>query len=714
VSRLLVFVMILLLSIYLLALGWTGQEFLPYANADHALDLDAVEPINVPLNESLEIELTGSGFTDETRAFMHLDVNNQDAVVGSFPLLSIPHDLELYDDTLVVASNGNGLHRIDVSRPLAPKVMMHPWVSMSSVLDIKRHGDFFYLSCAKKGVEIARTSSSGRLSRVRRLNSWSIALASEVVGNYLFVAANIDGVLVYDLDDPKNDRPIETHDFGVRVRGLAVYEDYLYLVAGREGVIICRVAKDGGLQQVGRMATQRIAKSVEIFGDTLFLLEQGRVSQFSLVRPEKPELIVGRSYVDSPAKILPVGDQLYVIDVLNGLGVIDMRSGQLAPSIEFMGVGGKPRSIIQVGDYLYVATAGNELKIIDPQKILPRQTVCSITASGLQDGLPPAAVSDLLLVGHYLYFTDRQAAYQRDLSIQDCQPQLLAKGAFVSFAYADGYLFAAKHQGGIEVFDVSQPGQVARVAEWPDIRAQHLKVKENYLLVAHPTNGVALFDISNFSKPIALDHVDDAAAQRIDVEEGLVAIAVEEQGVKFYRLENERLSYVSRLDLPFPLSGFSMTTNLQIVDKKIFVANGDAGLMIADISNPEGPKLISALKLPGFVNGVLVDGDLALVASRYSGMHTVDISDISAPRLVNSMNIPEISKSLQIRNGMIFVNNGVRGITVIPEPVELHTKRLSAEKLGIKIPSSQLPGRYNLQVTRKGTSATLSSVLVVE
>ena len=64
-----------------------------------------------------------------------------------------------------------------------------------------------------------------------------------------------------------------------------------------------------------------------------------------------------------------------------------------------------------------------------------------------------------------------------------------------------------------------------------------------------------------------------------------------------------------------------------------FVADGNSGMQIIDVSNPSISKLISSIKTSGYSSDIALSpsGTIAYVAAGESGLQVIDISDVSNP-----------------------------------------------------------------------------------
>ncbi|MHB8079385.1 MAG: LVIVD repeat-containing protein [Candidatus Krumholzibacteriia bacterium] len=67
-----------------------------------------------------------------------------------------------------------------------------------------------------------------------------------------------------------------------------------------------------------------------------------------------------------------------------------------------------------------------------------------------------------------------------------------------------------------------------------------------------------------------------------------------------------------------------------------FVAGGDSGLVVYDVSDPSLPRKVGACRAAGGATRVTLSGDLALVLGSYNSLHVVDVSAPESPREIGA------------------------------------------------------------------------------
>ena len=96
-----------------------------------------------------------------------------------------------------------------------------------------------------------------------------------------------------------------------------------------------------------------------------------------------------------------------------------------------------------------------------------------------------------------------------------------------------------------------------------------------------------------------------------------------------------------------------------------YVADGNSGLLIIDISNPSNPTFKSHYDTPGSVYGVALSGSYAYVADYNLGLWIIDISDLSKPTFKGSYDTPSFASGVALSGNYAYVADGLSGLQII-------------------------------------------------
>jgi len=102
---------------------------------------------------------------------------------------------------------------------------------------------------------------------------------------------------------------------------------------------------------------------------------------------------------------------------------------------------------------------------------------------------------------------------------------------------------------------------------------------------------------------------------------------------------------------------------IKVAGNFAYLAGGDAGLVIVDISNGANPILSGSYKTAEAAKDIFIDGSYAYVAAQQS-LEILDISVPSAPALVKSLKFKKAT-NVYVHNGVAFVTDDLAGLIVI-------------------------------------------------
>ena len=92
---------------------------------------------------------------------------------------------------------------------------------------------------------------------------------------------------------------------------------------------------------------------------------------------------------------------------------------------------------------------------------------------------------------------------------------------------------------------------------------------------------------------------------------------------------------------------------------------GDGVLTIADISNPNTPKVIGRMENLGITRQIQVRDSIAYIAARGDGLFIVDVSDPSQPTLLSKYDTIEFATGLTLGGDIVFLACRLYGIELV-------------------------------------------------
>jgi len=103
-----------------------------------------------------------------------------------------------------------------------------------------------------------------------------------------------------------------------------------------------------------------------------------------------------------------------------------------------------------------------------------------------------------------------------------------------------------------------------------------------------------------------------------------------------------------------------------------YAATGQAGLQVIDVSDPAHPQRVGGYDTSGFAYGVAVSGNYAYVADGPAGLQVIDVSDPAHPRRMGGYNTSGSAYGVAVSGNYAYVADGDWGLAVFNLPSAPH------------------------------------------
>jgi hypothetical protein len=190
-------------------------------------------------------------------------------------------------------------------------------------------------------------------------------------------------------------------------------------------------------------------------------------------------------------------------------------------------------------------------------------------------------------------------------------------------------------------------------------------------------------------------------------------VATKSQGVQIYSVGSQgSLNYSGELSLPFPMDHFANAVALKVQDDIAYIANGRMGLLIADVTRPAAPEIISLVGIPGFAKGLSLGRDRVFVSSQDSGVSVINIEDLHHPFREAYLQIQGLARGITVVDRRIYAACNKLGVTVVPEPQRLEDiEKTSSNHVRVAVPAVDEAGRYDLQISDRSKLVRQTNLL---
>ncbi len=160
------------------------------------------------------------------------------------------------------------------------------------------------------------------------------------------------------------------------------------------------------------------------------------------------------------------------------------------------------------------------------------------------------------------------------------------------------------------------------------------------------------WDIRDPAAPVQLPVLQEPGIsyEGIDTSGDALFVGLHEDGLGVYRFD--RLAGFRRTAA---LSGFHNAWGVCARGSRVFVADGEGGLVTVDADDPDAPRIAGRVQTGGLATDVVVDGDLAYVAAGSAGLVVVSVADFARPRIVGRAAMPGAAVRVAYADQRVFV-----------------------------------------------------------
>ncbi|HAS8478182.1 TPA: hypothetical protein I7768_14410 [Vibrio vulnificus] len=118
---------------------------------------------------------------------------------------------------------------------------------------------------------------------------------------------------------------------------------------------------------------------------------------------------------------------------------------------------------------------------------------------------------------------------------------------------------------------------------------------------------------------------------------------------------------------PEPLSVINIpgyANNVDVSGDFAYVAAGNSGLVVVDLSDRRSPQLVAEIDSDGVAIDVVADGSYVYLADGGKGLKIYDVSDNANPRFVGGADTAGLAQDLAVQGDLVYLADSVGGIQV--------------------------------------------------
>lgn len=379
---------------------------------------------------------------------------------------------------------------------------------------------------------------------------------------------------------------------------------------------------------LGRLRLNGAIEGLAVAGTTVFAAAGAAGVHF--VDASSPGAMVLRATFNTSGHahgVAAAGTRLYVADGVGGLRIVDVASPSSPVLLGALATIGPARAIWTDGTTAYLVDQHEGLLVLNVSSpaAITRTGVCRLVAEG----------ESLAVSGSYAYVGDGEGKLNVVNLTTPSAPVLATnlvlagQGLGVAIGPAS-HLFVAAGAAGVQPVNVSSPAApvLLAAADTPG-EATAIAISGSTAFVADGFGGLRILNVSAPSAPALLATAGSGLRARHSAvtTNGIVYVAAGEKGIEIYD--------VSAAGAPVRIGGFAGAgdaTGVALAGGRLFVADGLNGLRIADLTTPSNLTLRATYTnaAVGAMRCVAATATRAVVTDGRV-VHAVDVTDPSAP-----------------------------------------------------------------------------------
>ena len=702
------------------------------------------------------------------------------SIIGQYTTECFAETVVVCDNVLYIAAGDKGLITVDVVDPADPRFIGQIF-SGKHCFDVTLTDSIALVAAAEDGLLIASLENPKAPSELAMLDTPGVARSVLVDGDKVFVADDWKGVSVADISDPIKPVYISHIDTAGNAFGLAKEGNILYVADAYMGLRILDISDLSLPKDLSNFAPEYSQLThLALYNGLLYCVDRGNgLFCFNISQPYSIKLL--NLYAGSiplplilPSELLGWENRTEITR-LGILGVIDNDSLQPYNEItraEFASMlcrilhldpepdtRTKPFVDVPVGDPA-LQDARNvvrlglmatiESDIFGPNKHMTYTDVVSALLK-LVNRMPSNDDRDsyMCAVSEYgldrVFIGDPQQAVQRanalamlyktiaEIPDSITNRTLLESSMDITLEAApsnaynltinDGYAYIPALKDGLFIIDIHEPSNPRQIAHLDmPVPVNLVKIKGNYAYVFGLFD-VYIVDISDPSNPYRVNEMigNTGGPTTSAVIEGNKIYMTNEWGLLILSIEDPtRCELISDTALMYnEIWSSDMTADIFVRDDIAYIAFGERGIEIYDVSDPMNIQLINQYKDTGFLttnvqflNGYLfvryeenvnntrnirmlditdpmqpiqvgnindigdssfnfsigISNDIILIPNERKGIQLIDISDMKNPIRLGYINTPGIANHVEINDGVAFVTDGIGGVFILALP----------------------------------------------
>ncbi|MBN2441081.1 MAG: hypothetical protein JXJ04_07035 [Spirochaetales bacterium] len=540
--------------------------------------------------------------------------------IGSYNTKDFAYSVDVQGSYAYVADRNNGLVIINVSDPASPYQTGH-YSTPGYAYDVKVRGTCAYIAADGAGLCIVDISTPAAPSLLSVFPVTGYASAVAIDDKYAYVTVKDFGLSIIDISDPASPQEAGSYALDESPLGITIADTFAYVAGGEAGLMVIDISDPTKPGSAGTFDTPHMARDVAVAGTIACVADDA--SGIQILDISDPDDIAFLGSCDTPgsggARSVAISTiYAYVANDNGGVLFINIENPEHPVLVESYTSVSSAKGIFVKDEYAYVAAYDAGFYILSAAE-----------PSGLSYDSPIDTSSEIKGIevdGSYAYV----AASGQGLLVYSLNPgttpvlagSYTTAGVVWQVLVCGNFAFLTGYNAGLEIVDISDPAACEYVASC-DIPDSTLSaaLSGDYIYVSYRLSsgesGVVQYDISDPWNPEFINScATNKSAKEIAISGDYLYVADEDEGICI--INKNSLVQASSYATTGKAAGVTIRNSL------VCIADGFAGVQVAEISGSELPSFLGAYDTPGFSYGTEMCGGYLFVADGLYGLTILD------------------------------------------------------------------------------------------
>ncbi|MFC2170887.1 beta-propeller domain-containing protein, partial [Calditrichota bacterium] len=569
-----------------------------------------------------------------------LNVTHINTIYGSID--GSIENLVIENDYAIVSTSENSLLILDISNPRSPE-QINSIMLESDIEDFAVYDDYIFISQGEAGIVSVNIENPLNPQRYEAWEDWGSEVLA--VENGMLYTAFDNELFIIDISDPSNPEETGSYTNEFNIYDIAVVGDYLYLAARIEGFQVIDISDPASPAMI-RSVDQRTTRIEQIivlgqYGYTIgSLFEGGSFRIYEVSNPANPELL-GEEFIQAAYDenldlnslgisgnnaLIPFSSESPREPTFFGIFIVNISDYTNPRFLTTYELDSECLDISIADDLAYLAN-DSEFRIYDisnPQNPSQEGHFPKLQADGIS-GIDQAYLNAFVVSQSGLSAIDvsdpSESVQINHIPLDYCSGiDIIENHALISVAKPE----PGEEEVFFHIADIKEPAGIDIIS----VLGSHCfstgivaDTNHTYIIGFNDINGLFIYDSLEMTGSIELSGELNALAVSNNI-----AFVTGSEGLTIIDVANPDNPVVAA-----NLSEFQLARDLDVDGDYVYIVDGENGMFIVDVSDPSNPSIDAHYESEGNFVSIKRWFDNVVIADSISGIRILNVQNPANP-----------------------------------------------------------------------------------